>query len=565
MNPRCSSLVLLISSMLLAAAGFAADAPPPAAPPAAAPTAAPQPDLQALIRTPKAPATPRINGARIFGARPGHPFFFHIPATGDRPMTFTATGLPDGLTIDGGTGIITGSTADAGSHKVGITATNASGSDTKTLDIEIGPTICLTPPMGWNSWNHFAGRVSDEIIRATADTMVATGLIDHGWTYVNIDDTWEGSRDANGEIQSNNKFPDMKALADYVHSKGLKFGVYSSPGPKTCAGFEATFQHEDQDAATYAKWGVDYVKYDWCSYGNIARDITLQQYADLVPDSAEQLKSLTEEERKLQSNRRRTPDEDARLKEVRTELGAIYRKMDPDKRKQIDLDVLQKPYKQFGESLAKVNRDIIFSYCQYGMGSSWEWAGALGGNCWRTTGDISANWRSMSGIGFGQNGHEKYAGPGHWNDPDMLEIGNRGLSPDECYTHMTLWCMLDAPLLIGCDMTKMDDLTASIFANDEVIGVSQDSLGKQGYRMKKDGTSEVWIKPLADGTLAVALFNRGLDTATVAATWDDLKLTGPQAVRDLWRQKDMGPQATGLSVPVASHSAELFRVGTPAA
>jgi len=517
----------------------------------------------ALVRTPKAPETPRINGARVFGAHPGNPFFFHIPATGVRPITIVAEGLPDGLKLDGATGNITGVATAKGSHPVKLTATNVKGSATAMLNIIIGDTICLTPPMGWNSWNHFHRNVSDKVIRDTADTMAATGLIDHGWTYVNIDDCWEGKRDAEGRIQGNEKFPDLKALGDYVHSKGLKFGIYSSPGPKTCAGFEATYEHEDQDAQSYAQWGVDYVKYDWCSYGQIAKKISADKFAALVPGQADEIRTLMAERNKLEGNRKRTAEQEQQLKEVRGKINSALKVITPEQKSQVDLEILQHPYKQFRESLDKVQRDIVFSYCQYGMGNSWEWAGALGGNCWRTTGDISASWKSMTGIGFAQNGHEKYASPGHWNDPDMLEIGNKGLTPDECYTHMTLWCLLASPLLIGCDMTQMDAVTVDIFSNDEVIGVNQDALGKQGYRVAQQGDSEVWAKPLADGTLAVGLFNRSTQPATVSIRWADLKLQGPQAVRDLWRQKDTGPQESELSCPVAPHSAELFRVGTP--
>jgi alpha-galactosidase len=520
-------------------------------------------ELSALVRTPPPPPAPRINGAHVYGERAGKPFFFHVPVTGDRPMTITAEGLPAGIAIDAASGNITGSCAEAGTHRVKLTAANARGTATSGLDIVIGDTICLTPPMGWNSWNHFARRVSDPIIRDTADVMVKTGLIDHGWTYVNIDDCWEGERDAQGRIAGNEKFPDLKGLAGYVHAKGLKFGIYSSPGPKTCAGFVATYQHEDQDAQTYADWGVDYVKYDWCSYGGIANQLKFEKYSALLSDDSATLKMLWDDRTTLEKNRKRSPEDNAKLKEVRGKIDAITSKIDPAKRAAIDLELYKLPYATFGQSLAKANRDILYSFCQYGMGDSWEWAGDLGGNCWRTTGDIKATWKSMSTIGFGQNGHEKYGRLGHWNDPDMLEIGNKGLSPDECYTHMTLWCMLSAPLLIGCDMTKMDPVTAGIFASDEVIAVSQDALGKQGYRLSQDGDTEVWIKPLADGTLAVALFNRGETPAKVKSSLPDLKLDGPQPVRDLWRQKDLAAATEAVSAEVAPHSAELYKVGAP--
>jgi alpha-galactosidase len=532
-------------------------------------------DRSAAILTPPSPDTPRINGPHVYGERTGKPFFYAVPATGDRPITFAADGLPEGLSIDASTGYITGRCSAAGHHKVKLTATNAKGTSSIVLNIVIGDQVCLTPPLGWNSWNKFAGSVDDAKVRAAADAMVSSGLINHGWTYINIDDTWEirpdsndprlggPARDAQGRILTNKKFPDMKALSDYVHGKGLKFGIYSSPGPLTCARYEATYQHEDQDAQSYADWGVDYVKYDWCSYGQIARQRTIALYAEALPADAAQLKALMPEVDKLGSRRNRTPDEEAQLKALHAQLDPILAKLDPAKRKQLDLQVLQEPYVLFRKSLDKVDRDIIFSYCQYGMGNVWEWGAKAGGNTWRTTGDIAARWKSISTIGFGQAGHEQYAGPSHWNDPDMLEVGNGKLTPDEMYTHMTLWCLLDAPLLIGCDMTQMDALTTSLFSNDEVLAVNQDELGKQAARIKQDGEKEIWAKPMADGTMAVGLFNRGEESADVAVSWSDLKLSGSQPVRDLWRQKDLGSQADGWSTKVNPHGAVLIRVGSP--
>ncbi|MDP9173194.1 MAG: putative Ig domain-containing protein [Planctomycetota bacterium] len=517
------------------------------------------PDRLAAIRTPDAPTTPRINGARIFGAHSGHPFIYHVAATGDRPITFTADGLPAGLSIDAATGNITGRTTEKGEHKVVLTAANAKGKDSANFTIVIGDTICLTPPLGWNSWNFFGPHIDEAKIKGAGDAMVATGLINHGWTYINMDDTWEGQRDADGRIQTSSGFPDLKALSDYIHSQGLKFGIYSSPGPKTCARAVATYQHEDQDAQSYADWGVDYVKYDWCSYGDIASKITLAKYGELLPsEDAAQLKTLTDQRGAI-PRRNRTPEQNAQMTEITNKINAINAKLDPEKKKEIDLEILQAPYQKFHESLEKVDRDIIYSLCQYGMGNVSAWGDKVGGNLWRTTGDISANWRSMSGIGFRQNELAQYASPGHWNDPDMLEVGNGSLTPDECYTHMTLWSILSAPLLIGCEMPKMDKLTVSMFSNDEVLAVDQDSLGKQGYRLKQDGTSEVWVKPLADGSLAVALFNRGAEAATISASWLDLKLQGPQTVRDLWREKDLPGGGQGVEAQVNSHGAELFK------
>jgi alpha-galactosidase len=466
------------------------------------------PREEAVALTPIAPPAPRINGPSVVGVRPGHPFFYHIPVSGARPMTLAAAPLPDGLTFDSGRGLITGVLAAAGKYSVTLTARNSEGGATRPLEIVAGDAIALTPPLGWNSWNCFAQAVDDAKIRAAADSMVRSGLIDHGWTYINIDDCWEGKRDANGMIQPNEKFPDMKALADYVHSKGLKIGLYSSPGPKTCGGYEGSWQHEDQDAQQYAAWGFDYLKYDWCSYSE------------------------------------------------------VYDKSLPDRQR------LMKPYQAMDAALRKLDRDILFSLCQYGMGDVWQWGADVGGNCWRTTGDISDSWSSMAGIGFAQNGHEKYAGPGHWNDPDMLVVGKVGwgnlhpthLTPNEQYTHVTLWCLLSAPLLIGADMSQLDAFTFNLLSNDEVLEVSQDALGKQAARIVKNGETEVWARKMADGSMAIGLFNRAEMPVEVTAKWEDLGLTGRHRVRDLWRQKDAGEFETSFTASVPRHGVCLVRV-----
>jgi alpha-galactosidase len=474
----------------------------------AAPATEDGPREEAVVLTPTASAAPRINGAPVVGARPGHPFFYHVPVTGSQPMTLAASPLPDGLTFSADRGEIAGAALSAGKFAVNLTAANTEGKASRQLEIVVGDQIALTPPLGWNSWNCFAGAVDDAKIRAAADAMVSSGLIDHGWTYINIDDTWEGKRDSEGMIQSNEKFPDMKALADYVHLKGLKIGIYSSPGPKTCAGFEASWKHEDQDAKQYAAWGFDYLKYDWCSYSEVEK------------------KSL------------------------------------PDRQR------LMMPYQAMEAALHKQDRDIVFSLCQYGMGNVWEWGAEVDGNCWRTTDDIGDSWSSMSGIGFAQNGHEKYAGPGHWNDPDMLVLGKVGwghlhqtrLTPNEQYTHVSLWCLLCSPLLIGADMSQLDPFTFNLLSNDEVLEVNQDALGKQAARISKIGETEVWAKKMADGSMAVGLFNRSEVPADVTANWSDLGLTGKHRVRDLWRQKDIGEFETAFTANVARHGVCLVRV-----
>jgi alpha-galactosidase len=355
--------------------------------------------------------------------------------------------------------------------------------------------LAKTPPMGWNSWNKFAGRIDDKAVRAVADAMVTSGMRDAGYVYVNIDDTWEAGRDAQGNILSNEKFPDMKALADYVHSKGLKIGIYSSPGRKTCAGFEATYGHEEQDARTFAGWGIDYLKYDWCS------------------------------------------------------ASAVYHR-----------DDMAPAYQKMALALRATGRPIIFSLCQYGWLHVEQWGAQAGGNLWRTTGDISDRWDSMSRIGFGQDGHEKYAGPGHWNDPDMLEIGNGGMTHDEYVTHMTLWCLLAAPLLAGNDIAAMSADTTAILTNKEAIAVNQDAKGVQGHRVAQEGSLEVWAKPLADGSVAVGLFNRGDDTAKVTVRFADAGARSSAKLRDLWKHEDLGAFKDQFTADVPKHGAVLIKV-----
>jgi alpha-galactosidase len=505
----------------------------------AAPTPLGSAHEEPYILTPKPAATPRINGAKVVGCRPGHDFLFTIAATGDRPMTFSAKGLPAGLALDEKSGIISGAIRERGNYVVTLHAKNARGSAERKLTIKCGDQIALTPPMGWNSWNCFASAVTAEKVKAAADAMVASGLINHGWTYINIDDFWEVNRnskdptlqgpqrDANGNILPNPRFPDMKGLADYVHSKGLRIGLYSSPGPWTCGGCVASFDHELQDARQYGAWGFDYLKYDWCSYR---------------PD--------------LESHRGNSSNF--------VQNVASWNGMDFTNRAQ-----LIRPYQIMRAALDQVPRDILFSLCQYGMGNVWEWGADVGGNCWRTTGDITDTWNSLSRIGFAQNGHEKFAGPGHWNDPDMLIVGKVGwgpalhptrLTPNEQYTHISLWCLLDAPLLIGCDMTQLDDFTLSLLTNDEVLEVNQDPLGKQAARISKNGDLEIWAKQMEDGSLAIGLFNRGNAPTKVTAHWADLGIKGKHRVRDLWRQKDLGKFANEFSADVPRHGVVLVRV-----
>lgn len=471
------------------------------------------------ILTPPESPEPKINGPKVFGVRPGNPFLFKVAATGKRPMTFGALNLPKGLALDTKSGIITGILRDKGESVVTLKVKNSLGSATRKLKIIAGDTIALTPPMGWNSFNCFADIVDQENVKAAADAMVSSGLINHGWSYINIDDSWsvkQGSddpkrggepRNGDGMINANKKFPDMKAMTDYIHSLGLKAGLYSSPGPLTCSKYAGSYQFEEKDALQWAKWGFDYIKYDWCSYGELFKVETVADF--------------------------------------------------------------QKPYIVLRNALNKVNRDIVYSLCQYGMGKSWEWAGQIGGNCWRTGEDMPDVWKNMSEIGFNQAGKEKFAGPGHWNDPDMLVVGIVGwgelqypsrLTADEQYTHISLWSLLASPLLIGCDLTKIDPFTLNLLTNDEVIELNQDPLGKQAGRVKAEGGLEIWAKELEDGSKAVGLFNRNPKAETIQVTWNSLGLSGKQIVRDVWRQKDQGLFTDSFSSVVPAHGVKLITI-----
>jgi alpha-galactosidase len=357
--------------------------------------------------------------------------------------------------------------------------------------------LVRTPPMGWNSWNKFAGKVDDTAVRSMADAMVSSGMSKLGYVYINIDDTWEAGRDAAGNIVTNRKFPDMKALADYVHSKGLKIGIYSSPGPKTCAGYEGSFGHEVEDAQTYAAWGIDYLKFDLCSARNI--------YSS-------------------------TQDDQQRL------------------------------YQKMGEALQNTKRPIVYSLCQYGVADVWKWGTNTGGNLWRTTGDIRDEWESMDRIGFSQIDIAPYVRPGHWNDPDMLEIGNGGMNTDEYRTHMSLWSLLSAPLIAGNDLRTMTDETKSILMNTDVIAIDQDPAAKPVQLLTQDGKMEILTRPLQDGSVAVAIFNRGEEVAQGSVAWNSLKMGKKLKVRDLWKHEPVTTTGDTYTASVPAHGVVLLRV-----
>ena len=366
-----------------------------------------------------------------------------------------------------------------------------------------GNDLAARPPMGWNSWNHFHRQVDDAIIRAQAEAMVWSGMRDAGYLYVNIDDTWEGERDANGNIQPNDKFADMKALADFVHSKGLKLGIYSSPGAKTCAKFEGSLGHELQDAQTYAALGIDYLKYDLCG-------LREQMKAASTPEAAHK--------------------------------------------------VMIDAYAKMRDALRSTGRPIVYSLCQYGEDAVWEWGPDVGGNLWRTTGDITDKYARMAEIGFSQAGLGRFAGPRHWNDPDMLEVGNGGMTTDEYRTHMSLWAILAAPLLAGNDLTTMTPETVALLTNHDVIAIDQDAAGKQGDRVSAEGPVEVWARVLADGSKAVGIFNRHQTALVARVDFGTMGFKGAVKARDLWQRKDLGKLNSPYVVKVPAHGVVFLKV-----
>ena len=495
------------------------------------------PDYSAYILTPPAPDTPRINGPRIYGAHRRVPFLFRIPVTGVRPMKFAAKGLPRGLKLDKDKGIIRGKARRNGTYKVKITATNALGSDTRELRIVIGDRIALTPPLGWNSWNVWGNTVSQDLILEAGRAMDESGLSNYGWSYLNIDDGWQGLRGGKyNAIQPNNKFPDMKALGDSLHARGLKLGIYSGPWISTyashigssCDNPDGTYWWVEQglidefckanrkevdkesirsfgkysfaraDAKQWADWGVDYLKYDW-------------------------------------------------------NVNDVWWTRD------------------MREALDASGRDIVYSLSNHSRVTLGPVLEEMV-ECWRTTGDIRDTWQSMSTIGFeGQDCWAAWRKPGHWPDADMLVLGKVGwgrkmrwteLTPWEQYTHITLWSILASPMLLGCDMASLDPFTMSLLCNNEVLDVNQDPLGIQGVRFASGEGHATYVKPLEDGTIAVALFNLSDEERTLGFTAKKLGLYGEQTVRDLWRQKDMGKtiDKERWEVSVPAHGCVLYRL-----
>ena len=493
------------------------------------------------ILTPPAKKEPQFNGAEVWGVRPGHPVIFRVPVSGERPMKFSAAGLPAGVTFDAKKGIIGGKAPpEKGDYPILVTAENAHGRAERAITLKVGDTICLTPPMGWNSWNIWGSRFTGAHAMAAAKALDESGLADYGWAYVNLDDFWEmnnsprsaerpelrgPARDAEGNILPNPSFPDMKGMVDYIHSLGFKAGLYSSPGPTTCGGCEGSYRHEMQDAKRWADWGFDYVKYDWCSYDTVIADIR-------------------------GGKRWRVGD----WRDVRDEPK-------------------ERPYRLMRDCLLAQDRDIVYSFCQYGIGRVWEWARDAGANCWRCWEDLKDLWpwmeMALEARNFGAENYWRYSGPGCWADPDMMLVGLQRsfgsthptyLTPNEQYTHVSLWAMVCSPLLIGTDLANLDPFTKSLLTNPMVIAISQDTLGSPARRIRHVDAESVWTRPLANGDIAVALVNRYPFAREIAVDFAELGISGEWYARDQWTHKCEGRQAVRYSARVPSHGTKLIRL-----
>jgi len=480
-------------------------------------------DSLSEIVTPLPASQPHINGPLVYGCRPGHPFLYRIPCQGERPVRFSVKNLPAELKLDPNTGIITGRAPEKGIYEVLIMADNSKGKDKRKFRIVAGDKLALTPPMGWNHWYAHYDRITDKMMREAADIMISSGMADVGYQYVNIDDCWMNApknndpmrvgplRDEKGNILPNRHFPDMKGLTDYIHKKGLKAGIYTSPGTLTCGGFTGAWQHEEQDARQFAEWGFDFLKYDWCSYDKIAgKDTSLKTY--------------------------------------------------------------QKPYLLMGNILKSLDRDIVYNLCQYGMGDVWKWGGSVGAHCWRTSGDLGFELDRIFDVALRNSEFRQYSKPGEWNDPDYIQIGWIGdarkngipqLTPMPAtmqYAYMSLWSLMAAPLIYSGDMSKLDEFTLNVLCNREVIEVNQDPLGECGLVLKHGKDCFLMVKNLADGSKALGIFNRGKSKVDAMVSWTELNLTGNQSVRDLWQQKELGVFNQKFSVQVPAQGVVMVRI-----
>lgn len=460
---------------------------------------------------------PRINPPYVVGNYPNTEFIFAIPTSGERPVTWSVEGLPEGLILNPETGIIRGVVAQPGDYKVKVMAKNAKGEKTQELELKIGEQLALTPVMGWNSWNTFGTKLTEALVIETAEAMIANGMRDLGYNYINIDDFWQlADRSADGHMVIDSvKFPrGIKYVTDYLHDRGFKVGIYSDASRYTCGGVCGSLGYEDVDAQDFAAWGIDLLKYDYCG-----------------------------------------------APEQRDTAIARYRKM--------------------GEALRATDRSIVYSICEWGQREPWTWAKEVGGHYWRTTWDIRDTW-DMGEYTNGKNAVltiidinknlADYAGPGAWNDPDMLTVGMFGKSHsinhggykygctlDEYRTHMSLWCMMVSPLLSGNDVRDMADSTKDILLNAEVIAINQDLLGKQAKVTAKKGNCEIFVKPLADGSNAIAVMNRGEMAEDVAINFAELSIKDPSSIRDVWAHRNL-KASPELKFTVPSHGTEVIIV-----
>ena len=504
------------------------------------------------ILTPPERPEPQFNGADVWGVRPGHPVIFRIPVSGVRPMTFSATGVPEGVVFDAEKGVLRGRAPEkAGDYPIAVTAVNAKGRARRTVTLKVGETICLTPPMGWNSWNIWGNAFTMRHAMDAARAMDASGLGNHGWAYINLDDWWEmnntgnaeakkrpdvrgPARNAQGKINTNGSFPDMKKMTDYIHSLGFKAGLYSSPGPLTCGGCEGSYGHEMQDAESYAEWGFDYLKYDWCSYGEIFKRETGWDTWEWMGGG------------RLGRNPRNKPV--------------------PAR------EAWAKPYRLMQKCLRAQNRDIVYAYCQYGCGETEKWGREAGANVWRTWQDMKDTWTWMRVAmeGYVKDAeYYKYTGPGFWADPDMMIVGLQRsfgsthptyLTRNEQYTHVSMWCLLASPLLIGTDLTQLDAFTKSLLVNDELIAINQDTLGKQARRIVREDATEVWMRPLANGDVAVGVMNVYPLSRRVELRFADLGLQGAWHLRDCWAQRDLGVFGCCYGAEIPAHATLVLRL-----
>lgn len=484
------------------------------------------------ILTPPDERTPRFNGSWTYGVRPGKPILYRVAVTGEGPMDVAVAGtLPRGLAFDAARRLLTGSLSVRGDHAVVFVATNAHGHAKRTLTIRVGDKLCLTPPMGWSAWNAWRCQITDGVIRDTARSFVEKGLADHGWTYVNLDDGWQrgaiaprvptesagndplrqgNPRNADGTIRPNGHFPDMKALADHLHAFGLKLGVYSSPGPRTCARYEGSYGHEEQDAATWASWGADYVKYDWCSYAEIFEKETAG----------------------------RTPTDEDRIK----------------------------PFRKLYDALLRQPRDMVYSFSG---GGGPRWGEANGSNLWRTWFDLKDTWGGVLNAAKSTAGNRAHSHPGFWADPDMLVVGRLHtgvlgehdtlLTPNEQYTHLSVWAILNAPLLLGCRMNRLDDFTLNLLRNPEVIDIDQDVVHAPGRILVETDEMLVLVKTLGDGSKAVCAVNLRPFRRRLRIAFGDLGLAGEVTVRDLWRRRDLGVFGVSYETEVPPHAPLFIR------